>query len=42
MLRGVDAFAREGREEALRKNLFVAHYPKHIRDGIEILDSLGS
>jgi len=27
MLRGVDAFAREGRHEALRKNLFVTHCP---------------
>jgi len=27
MLRGVDAFAREGRDEALRKNLFVTHCP---------------
>jgi C_GCAxxG_C_C family probable redox protein len=41
-LLGVDAFAREGREEALRKNLFVTRCPKYIRDGIEILDSLGS
>jgi len=41
-LLGVDTFAREGREEALRKNLFVTHCPKYIRDGIEILDSPGS
>jgi C_GCAxxG_C_C family probable redox protein len=41
-LLGVDAFAREGREEALRKNLFVTRCPKYIRDGVEILDSLGS
>jgi C_GCAxxG_C_C family probable redox protein len=41
-LLGVDAFSREGREEALRKNLFVKRCPKYIRDGIEILDSLGS
>ncbi len=41
-LLGVDAFAREGREEALRKNLFVTRCPKYIRDGIEILDSLDS
>jgi C_GCAxxG_C_C family probable redox protein len=41
-LLGVDAFSREGREEALRKNLFVTRCPKYIRDGVEILDSLGS
>ncbi len=41
-LLGVDAFAREGREEALRRNLFVTRCPKYIRDGIEILDSLDS
>jgi C_GCAxxG_C_C family probable redox protein len=39
-LLGVDAFTKEGREEALRKNLFVTRCPKHIRDGIEIIDSL--
>lgn len=41
-LLGVDAFSREGREEALRKNLFVTRCTKYVRDGIEILDSLGS
>lgn len=41
-LLGIDAFTREGRDEALRKNLFVTRCPKYIRDGIEILDSLDS
>jgi C_GCAxxG_C_C family probable redox protein len=41
-LLGVDAFSREGREEALRNNLFVTRCPKYIRDGIEILESLRS
>jgi C_GCAxxG_C_C family probable redox protein len=39
-LLGVDTFSREGREEALRRNLFAARCQKYIRDGIEILDSL--
>lgn len=39
-LLGVDAFSKEGREEALRRNLFATRCPKYIRDGIEILDSL--
>ena len=39
-LLGVDAFTKEGRAEALRKGLFVTRCPKHIRGGIEILDSL--
>ena len=41
-LLGVDTFSREGREEALRRNLFAARCQKYIRDGIEILDSLES
>lgn len=39
-LLGVDAFTKEGREEALRRDLFAVRCPKYIRDGIEILDSL--
>lgn len=39
-LLGVDAFTKEGREEALRNDLFSTRCPKYIRDGIEILDSL--
>jgi len=40
-LLGVDAFTREGYEEASRKNLFKTRCPNHIRDVITILDSLG-
>jgi C_GCAxxG_C_C family probable redox protein len=40
-LLGVDAFTREGREEALRKNLFVTRCHGFIRDAITILESLG-
>jgi C_GCAxxG_C_C family probable redox protein len=40
-LLGVDAFTPEGREEGLRKNLFVTRCPNFIRDAITILDSLG-
>jgi C_GCAxxG_C_C family probable redox protein len=40
-LLGVDVFTKEGREEALRSNLFAGRCPNHIRSGIEILDSLG-
>jgi len=39
-LLGIDAFTREGRNEALRKNLFSTRCPNYIRSGIEILDSL--
>jgi len=40
-LLGVDVFTREGREEGLRKNLFVFRCQNYIRDAIEILESLG-
>ncbi len=40
-LLGVDAFTREGREEALRKNLFATRCHGFIRDAITILESLG-
>ena len=40
-LLGVDAFAREGYEEALRKDLFKTRCPNYVRDAITILDSLG-
>ncbi|MBM3788973.1 MAG: C_GCAxxG_C_C family protein [Acidobacteria bacterium] len=40
-LLGVDVFTKEGREEALRRNLFASLCTNHIRSGIEILDSLG-
>lgn len=39
-LLGVDVFARAGREEALRLDLFATRCPGHIRSGIEILDAL--
>jgi C_GCAxxG_C_C family probable redox protein len=40
-LLGVDVFTKEGREEALRKDLFTTRCPNYIRDTIMILDSLG-
>ena len=40
-LLGVDVFTKEGREEALRKDLFTTRCPNYIRDAITILDSLG-
>lgn len=39
-LLGLDAFTREGRKEALRRDLFAARCYGFIRSGIEILDSL--
>ena len=39
-LLGLDVFTRNGREEALRRDLFVARCHGFIRSGIEILDSL--
>ena len=40
-LLGVDVFTKEGREEALRKDLFTKRCPNYIRDAITIVDSLG-
>ena len=40
-LLGVDLFTKKGRDEALRKDLIMAHCPNYIRDAITILDSLG-
>lgn len=40
-LLGVDVFTKEGREEALRRDLFMKRCPNYIRDAITILDSLG-
>jgi C_GCAxxG_C_C family probable redox protein len=40
-LLGVDVFTKEGREEALRKDLFTTRCPNYIQDAITILDSLG-
>jgi C_GCAxxG_C_C family probable redox protein len=40
-LLGVDVFTKEGREEALRKDLFTTRCPNYIRDAIVIVDSLG-
>ncbi len=40
-LLGVDVFTEEGREEALRKDLFTKRCPNYIRDAIMIVDSLG-
>lgn len=40
-LLGVDVFTKEGREEALRKDLFTTRCPNYIRDAITIVDSLG-
>jgi len=39
-LLGVDVFTSEGREEALRQNLFARRCPNYIRDSITIIDSL--
>jgi C_GCAxxG_C_C family probable redox protein len=40
-LLGLDVFTREGREAALRKDLFMTRCPGYIRDAITIVDSLG-
>jgi C_GCAxxG_C_C family probable redox protein len=40
-LLGVDVFTKQGREEALRKDLIATHCPNYIRDAITIVDSLG-
>lgn len=40
-LLGVDLFTKEGREEALHKDLIMTRCPNYIRDAITILDSLG-
>ena len=40
-LLGVDLFTKEGREEALRRDLIMTHCPNYIRDAITIVDSLG-
>jgi C_GCAxxG_C_C family probable redox protein len=40
-LLGLDVFTKEGREEALRKDLFTKRCPNYIRDAITIVDSLG-
>jgi C_GCAxxG_C_C family probable redox protein len=40
-LLGVDVFTKEGREEALRKDLFTRRCPDYVRDAIVIVDSLG-
>jgi C_GCAxxG_C_C family probable redox protein len=40
-LLGVDVFTKEGREEALRKDLFTTRCPNYIRDAIMTVDSLG-
>jgi C_GCAxxG_C_C family probable redox protein len=39
-LLGVDVFTPEGRDQALKKNLFETHCPRYIQDSITILDSL--
>jgi len=39
-LLGVDLFTKEGREEALRKDLIMTRCPNYIRDAITIVDSL--
>lgn len=39
-LLGLDVFTSQGRQEALRKNLFATRCPNFIRDSINILDSL--
>ena len=40
-LLGVDVFTQEGREEALRKDLFTTRCPNYIRGAITMVDSLG-
>lgn len=40
-LLGVDAFSRDGYEEASRRNLFRTRCPNFVRDAVTILDSLG-
>jgi C_GCAxxG_C_C family probable redox protein len=40
-LLGVDVFTKEGREEALRKDLITRRCPNYIQDAITIVDSLG-
>jgi len=40
-LLGADVFTQEGREQALRKELFSTRCPNYIRDAITIVDSLG-
>ena len=40
-LLGVDVFTKEGREQALRKDLIMTRCPNYIRDAITIVDSLG-
>jgi C_GCAxxG_C_C family probable redox protein len=40
-LLGVDLFTKEGREEALRRDLIMTHCPNYIRDAVTIVDSLG-
>jgi C_GCAxxG_C_C family probable redox protein len=40
-LLGVDAFSREGYEEASRRKLFRTRCPSYVQDAVEILDSLG-
>jgi hypothetical protein len=40
-LLGVDLFTKEGREQALRKDLIMTRCPNYIRDAITIVDSLG-
>lgn len=40
-LLGVDVFTKEGREEALRRDLIMSRCPNYIRDAITIVDSLG-
>jgi C_GCAxxG_C_C family probable redox protein len=40
-LLGVDLFTKEGREEALRKDLIMTRCPNYVRDAITIVDSLG-
>jgi len=40
-LLGVDVFTREGREEGHRRGLFRTRCPQHIRDVVDLLETLG-
>lgn len=40
-LLGVDVFTREGREEGHRRGLFRTRCPRHVRDVVDLLETLG-
>jgi C_GCAxxG_C_C family probable redox protein len=40
-LLGIDVFTHEGREEGHRKGLFRSRCPQHIRDVVDLLETLG-